>query len=303
MQEQDDVTSQPALVLTREIAESLICEDEVIRASEYTQIDADAAVLIGSAGKLLILDGLKTLPVDLAKTLSTKSTIWSLEGLSVLDDDTAKVLGESDEGLNLPGLTSLSASAAGEIANVNGCDLVLDGLTTICEAVAANLARYHGQEESTLSLDGLTEISEGIAAELKNHRGWLSLGGLSEISDEVALQLGKHQGENLYLSSVKNLSDFAIRALAEHPNCVELGGLPEVQIARFKELHAEQKKFHEFASYVRFALHIHDPLNPYQRTTDFDGLVDEVQSCMDCDEDIRRTRQLRDLLNQLNLDV
>ncbi len=302
MQEQDDVTSQTALVLTREIAETLICDDEVIDGSEYTTIDADAAVIIGSAGKLLILDGLQTLPADLAEMLSAKSTIVSLEGLLVLDVDLAKVLGKSNESLNLPGLLSLSVSVASEIANVTGSELLLDGVTTLSEDVAASISRFKGQEESTLSLNGLSEISEGVAAELKNHCGWLSLEGLTEISDKVALQLGKHQGENLFLSSVDNLSDAAIRGLAQHPYCVAFGGLPETQETRFKELQAEHKQFKEFASYVRFSFHIAPSLNGLpQNATNLDEMVKELQPYMDCDDVINRTRQLRDLLNQLDL--
>lgn len=302
MQEQDDETSKTCLVLTREIAETLICDSQLIQAGAYTDIDADAAILIGSAGKLLILDGLQTLPADLAKMLTTKSNIFSLEGLSMLELDTAKVLGKSNEGLNLPGLSSLSVSAAREIANVTGCELVLDGLTTLSEDIAAILARYQGCMESTLSLDGLTEISEGVAAELKNHCGWLSLQGLTEISDEVALQLGKHQGEHLYLSSVDSLSDAAIQGLACHPHCVGFGDLSDSQTTRFKELQVEHQRFYRFAWYVRYAFHIAPSLNGLpQNATNMDELVEELQSYMNCDDVIQRTRQLRDLLNQLNL--
>ncbi|HBJ37387.1 MAG TPA: hypothetical protein DDZ51_22070 [Planctomycetaceae bacterium] len=301
MQNKDDASPQSTMVLTREIAETLICDNESIHANEYTSINEDAAVLIGASGKLLFLDGLKTLPADLATVLSTKSTIISLNGLLTLDDETAKVLGKSNDSLYLCGLTSLSVVAASEIAKVTGSELFLDGLPTISEDVATSLARFQGERESTLSLDGLTKISAVVAAELKNHRGWLSLQGLTDISDDAALQLGKHDGENLYLSSVDNLSDAAIQSLAHHSHSVWFGNLPEDQKNRFEEM-VELKKFMEFAWYARYVFQIVPSLNGLpQCATNMDELVEELQSGLDCDDVVYRTRQLRDLLNRLDL--
>ena len=101
-----------------------------------------------------------------------------------------KALGKSEVyDLYLDGLTSISEKAAKALANYNGSELSLKGLTSITEDEAKALGKF---KVHYLYLDGLTSISEKAAKALANFNGQnISLKGLTTISQPVAHNLSK----------------------------------------------------------------------------------------------------------------
>ena len=107
-----------------------------------------------------------------------------------ITEDEAKALGKSEVySLYLDSLTSISEKAAKALANYNGADLSLKGLTSITEDEAKALGKF---KVNNLYLDGLTSISEKAAKALANFNGQnISLKGLTTISQPVAHNLSK----------------------------------------------------------------------------------------------------------------
>ena len=268
-------------LLTREIAIEIAEEGpsspncNYVTLSGFTSIEDSAAEVLGSTTFGLVLDD-----------------------LTELTDTAAEHLGRVQDELILSGLTHLSDAAAVGLGRASGSVLSLEGVTELSTDAAIALGRFQGNQEGecTLDLSGLKSLSPEAASGLSELRGNLYLSGLTQISDEVAEALAEHQGDELMLG-VANLSEKAMRLLAK-PG-VGCASLSDQQAARFKEMQNEYEQFQRFAGYVKFALHGSSLIF---RAKNFDELVAEVQSWMDCDDVIQRTRQLRDLLNQLNLD-
>jgi len=164
----------------------------------------------------LILNGLKSLDLELATELGKHYyglTLWGLEELS--PEIARALIGENRAYLNLNGLENLSKEAAEELANFQGERLFLEGLNpSIDREVAKALAKYKndlhlgGLTEMSLEvarelgeglvtgleLDRLKEMSLEIIKELLKGKKSMSLCGLSDVSDEVAHELAIFQG-------------------------------------------------------------------------------------------------------------
>ena len=115
---------------------------------------------------------------------------------------------------NLSKYTAIDFDAADILKRCDG-ELILDGLITLPDAVAAVLATHNGW----LSLDGLKNLSSAAAKSLATHRGILSLGGLSSLTDELAVTLAEHQGE-LYLQGLQNLSPSVLLVLRSKKDAI-----------------------------------------------------------------------------------
>ena len=99
-------------MLTKEIAEEFLADDESVDLEEFTELDDDAA-----------------------ESLSKYEWGLYLRGLTSLSDAAAQSLSKHEGELELTGLTSLSDAAAESLSKHNGEFLVI-GLTSLSDATA-----------------------------------------------------------------------------------------------------------------------------------------------------------------------
>jgi hypothetical protein len=124
------------------------------------------------AASILRLDELEALTPETAESLAAHEGVLVLNGLTSLPPDVAAALakrtGNSKTNrtgtLVLNGLSSLSAQSASAIAAFPG-ELVLKAISVITPETAAALARHKGR----LHLTGLTELSASSEEALKSH--------------------------------------------------------------------------------------------------------------------------------------
>lgn len=186
---------------------------------------SEAQALSAFKGGILILDGLSSLPSDVAHALACFEGLLSFNGLTSLTEESALALSSHRGVLFLDGLTSLSPTVARQLAAHDGT-LSLCGITDLTPQTAKALAAVKG----TLFLDELgapTVTSETnaliteVAAALSNHKGDLSLNGLRTLTPDAASALANHQGR-LRLGELSELPLECTEALARHqgPLCV-----------------------------------------------------------------------------------
>ena len=204
--------------------------------------DGDSAVVVGHYQTHLYLDGLKRLPLSVARqlvrhhghlyldsltgvtdavaaTLAThRSGGLSLNNLRRLSPVAARVLGQHERELSL-GVRRLALDRAVWLAH-HANDLHLPKLAGLSPGAAAALSRHRGD----LSLDGLERLSRRVATHLARHGGKLHLHGLTRLSDGAAEAFGQRAGY-LCLRSVKQLSPRQARHLANHRGPLFLSSL------------------------------------------------------------------------------
>ena len=217
-------------MLTKEIAEEFLADDESVDLEEFTELDDDAAESLSKYEWGLYLRGLTSLSDAAAQSLSKHEGELELTGLTSLSDAAAESLSKHKGDFLGIGLTSLSDATA-ELLSKHEGDLALDALTSLSDAAAESLSKREGgldlngltsltieaasflSSAGALSLDGLTELTHAIAKQFATAGfNGLSLNGLSEIAEQVAQTLGKFDGD-LGLDGLKNLSEEAARGL------------------------------------------------------------------------------------------
>ncbi|MCE9533865.1 MAG: DUF1588 domain-containing protein, partial [Planctomycetes bacterium] len=208
----------------------------------------------GQFHRTLVLDGLTTLPNDIALAIGGKDSRGDLHlnGLTSLTPIAAKAICQREGDLYLNGLTMISYETLKALeehrANPHLAKPIvfLKSLTTLSDEAAAVLAAW---PKWCGELPALPTLSEKTAAALASSRNWdgklpaikilspevsravaqrtgnLSLDGLTELSDEAADALAEHRGGTLSLNGLKNLSDKAAVALARHDGRMSLNGL------------------------------------------------------------------------------
>ncbi len=195
-----------------------------------TTLPDDIALAIGgkdSRGNLH-LNGLTTLTPVAAKAVCQREGDLYLDGLTTIPDDTLKALAEhKSPGYARPvvflrGLTKLSDDGAVLLAAWPKWSGELPALTTLSEKTAAALAASRNWDGK---LSAVKALSVETAQALARRQGGLVLDGLAELSDEAAAALAEHRGGTLSLNGLKNLSDGAAAALARHDGRLSLTGL------------------------------------------------------------------------------
>lgn len=159
-----------------------------------------------SRGLALRLDGLTTLPADVAQALgSFRGQLLKLDGVTTLGADAARPLAAFEgRHLSLGGLKTLAPDAARALAGFAGASLSLDGLSELPPEVAKALAEFKGDQ---LSLNGLSSLSADTAEALAAYKGNnLSLEGLTTLPDEAATALMGYKGQRLWLDGPSSLS-------------------------------------------------------------------------------------------------
>jgi hypothetical protein len=180
----------------------------------------------------LLLNGLKTISVEVAKELARHEGWLSLNGLTTISDEAAAALGQHKRALHLDGITKLSAAAAAALAS-HRSELSLNGLTAISDEAAKALARHTG---GRLFLKGLTTLSPAAARAFSQRKGGgpvyqLHLDGLTTLSPEAAGALAGMHGHNWNgrLPGFKTVPDDVARALAtEKGNIRSMPGLTAI---------------------------------------------------------------------------
>ena len=122
-------------------------------------------------------------------------------------------------------LVTISKERAAELASYSK-PLMLDGLTTISDAVATELAKHRG---ASLSLNGVKSLTDNSASQLATYPNHLSVDALTELPDRsghlaLVAKLSE-QKEPLKLNHIRVLSDRAASKLAEHQAELSLNGL------------------------------------------------------------------------------
>ena len=133
-------------VLTKEIAEEWIADEDSYDLAEFEAID-DAA----------------------AESLSKHKGELHLDGLTKLSGAAAESLSKYKGDLVLSGLTELSDAVAESLSKHNGW-LELNGLTELSDAAAESLSKHNGE----LYLWNLTELSDAAIESLSNHKGGIN---------------------------------------------------------------------------------------------------------------------------------
>lgn len=204
-------------LLTKEIAEQLIDNEDSVDLREFTGIeDAGAESLAGYDGSL-DLPSLTSISDAAAESLS-KHEFGLCLGVEELSGAAALSLSHYEKDmLHLPFLKCLGGEAghlalAENLLKENWDDgvLYLNSLTEVSLPAIQVLGRNKGKE---LSL-GLTHLSDDMARALVQYEGWLNLEGLSEISDTAADILSMRKGK-LSMMNLEELSDIAAQNLAK----------------------------------------------------------------------------------------
>ena len=113
-------------VLTEEIAEQFVTDDNSVDLSEFTVIEAVAARVLKRHNGPLNLSSLAELPEAAAESLSKhEGEELSLNGLTELSDPLSEVLSLHHGTLSLGGLASLTTQASKSLSTVSYTHLTL----------------------------------------------------------------------------------------------------------------------------------------------------------------------------------
>jgi hypothetical protein len=123
---------------------------------------------------------------------------------------------------NLDDGDTLSYWMAKELVASDRSWLQLSRVRVISDKAADALSKFQGDD---LSLDGLLTLSDPAARDLAKCRGALSLNGLTAISDDAAVALAGHTGDSLSLNGLTRLSDASATALAAYKGILSLDSL------------------------------------------------------------------------------
>jgi hypothetical protein len=245
-------------VLTKELAEQFLADEDSVEISKFTAIEDDAAESLSKCDYLyLYLDGLTELSDAAAEILSgayRNHGKWyhlSLNGLTELSDAAAESLGKNVGELGLNGLTELSDAAAESLSQHKPA----------CRGTAPwNGGRRWVQWHSSWygqagGGEGSWSANLSWPAERPNPiGGGLWLNGLTELSDAAAKSLSKHKGFNLNLNGLTELSDVAAESLSKHKRTLWLTGLTELSDAAAESLSRHVRKLTALGVRRRFPI-------------------------------------------------
>jgi len=202
-----------AKILTKEIAEQFIADEDSVDLTEFTKIDEDAAEVLSNCSNDLFLDNLVEISDDVAKSFARHSGRLVLSEINELSDVAVEsiVFGKITAGsnlhvgdppeyisidppeiLSLKALKSLSVEHAKIISSLEVCELYLDGLTYLSNQSAEILSQSNAQ---SIYLEGLTSLSNSASISLSKFNGTISVPsefmplGARVLTKEIAHQL------------------------------------------------------------------------------------------------------------------
>ncbi|MFO1441614.1 MAG: hypothetical protein U1F81_25075 [Verrucomicrobiaceae bacterium] len=229
-------------ILTKEIAEQFLKDEQAIHLSEFTSIEPDAAERLSNRVEDLDLGGIKVLPATVAAALGKHEGRLYLGGIKTLSPEAAKGLAKHKGCLDLENLDALSSLAAQALSKFEGdlflglkeldgseghvalasslarCEnLELPELTSLSDESALALSKRRGGQRFRLGLESLSDspakaVLAATIAKLPPN-SWVILDNLTFMTDDFAEALGRRGGW-LSLRGLKNLSDKAAKFLS-----------------------------------------------------------------------------------------
>jgi hypothetical protein len=194
-------------VLTKEIAEQFVADEDSVEMEEFTAIEDDAAVILATH-----------------EGSPSRGSYLYLSGLTELSDAAAESLCKYEGFLSLSGLESLSDAVAESLSKYEG-DLWLSGLTSLSDAAAESLCKYEGD----LDLVSLEKLSDAAAGSLSKHKGNLTL-GLTEFSESMANRMSQFNGTSLRLGNLRTFPPSLIDIFLSCPcPVVRLGPVNDIR--------------------------------------------------------------------------
>lgn len=196
--------------LSATAAEALAChcgKNATLRMCSLRELSEAAAAHLSQAeygpGMELILNGLTSISIAVAKHLIERKGSVKLDGLRDVSDNVAAILAKR-KSIRLDGLHNIH-DTAGHLALVKNMTrrkepIVLNNLEELPPRAAAVLAGYrHG-----VYLDGLTSLSDAAATALSECAGPLSLRSLTQLSTAGAKAFAKRLIVDSGLSHLKS---------------------------------------------------------------------------------------------------
>jgi len=157
-------------------------------------------------------------------------SVFNLGVVQKLTPELAATLAEAPV-LDLRNLKKLTPKAAMVLARKHHGTLLLDGLESLSDKVAAALSWHDGG----LSLRKVPQLSPTAAGHLASVRGFLSLGGLKTLSPKIAAVLAEFPN-NLMLDGLTELTPAVARNLQKHTGILSMNGLAEISLETAKIL-------------------------------------------------------------------
>lgn len=158
------------------------------------------------------------------------ASVFNLGVVRKLTPELAATLAEAPI-LDLRNLKTLTPQAALVLAKNHHGTLLLDGLESLSDKVAAALSWHDGG----LSLRRVQRLSPKAAEHLGTIRGFLSLGGLKTLTPRLATVLAGFPG-SLMLDGVEELRPGVARRLQKHTGLLSMNGLTEISLETAKIL-------------------------------------------------------------------
>jgi hypothetical protein len=203
-----------ARVLTESIVEDYLSENRnSLELTGYNQIELNAAVALSNwtTGSEIILDGLTDIDDEILATLVTWTPVSGLL--------------KPPSVLSLNGLEKLSTEQATMLAQWNGSQILLDGVTTLDAKTLRQLNNWVPEsclrifriDCGLLSLNGLQELDFWQSSALANWENGdtLELNGIHTINFWNSYALNNWVGQQFYLNGVQDLSFVTARNLAK----------------------------------------------------------------------------------------
>jgi hypothetical protein len=222
-------------VLTKEIAEQFLADEDSVDLAEFTAIEDEAAEVLGQCedhlNQGLKLSSLTTLSDSAAKHLSNFERDLDLSGIVEMPDETVEILLKNATTLYLsainddlakklskrrrlpvlqlkhfPELPGHIALAKAIVREASYSVVALGGVLNVTE-LHPEVARVFAQTSGHLQFAAVTRLSLESANALSAHKkGTLRLFSLESVSEEVAVALAKH-GAKLFLSNLRSIED------------------------------------------------------------------------------------------------
>ncbi len=143
--------------------------------------------------------------------------------MSIIDEELAKKFLDgfgTGADIDLSEATEITDEAAEILGKCDSSWVRADGLKSLSVVAAGHLS-----SAGALSFKGLEELDEDVATQLARNGFSLELNGVRAASDAVMGVLSKFEGDELYLNGLCDVSDDAIKALADTKAGLDLSSL------------------------------------------------------------------------------
>ena len=150
-----------------------------------TRIDHGVIPLLNSCkSDVISMNGLKSIPIDIANEIKDLRKHLILDGLTECNDSVLAIIrSDNNYSVSLGGFRNFPAGAAEALGIYKGLSLSLGGLRSVDIGSARMIGSYQGK----LILNGLLEINTDVAELLVQEPTEIEVNNLEYISDDVAM--------------------------------------------------------------------------------------------------------------------